>query len=568
MKSLPRVVWQYAIMLIVLLALAAFAAWTTMSFLYDNIPEETYSRILDIAAFKIWALTMGFMLIAGALGLWAIQFSAESESRRRMGQVVEGMNYLNDALMLVDRKGRITASNPALKAIVPAEQLRNHASLTDIFPCLTESDVQLLVDIRGPNEIQKDTTTAGGKKITRFRSQTAGGIVLVFASDITTMKLSEMQKQHVARFELIGRIARGVTNDFNNILAGISGYASLLMRLPAGSPETKQSISAIIQESERGALLAGHLLEFSRLSAGGRPTDSLGEHVIRASELVRVGLSSEWKVEPEIRSDFPVVPLSGLQVEQVVLNLALVIADASPQPATIHIVAGRPSRQDHLMNISEEFAAVIIISTTNSGIPVLDPSTRPELREKHVDESGVIQSVVRSLIEETGGALDFFTGTDNSKACRIALPYGTLRAQTESEGNDLADELRAYVSHWQVLLARSTRGHDYLEEKLKEVGAKVERVNNVVSALARIEDSANIHAMVFDKDLLGNEASGLLRAITKLCPKTGIVVMCEDPDREQGELSRNIIFITRRAEPGRILRAMVDARALVVKHHH
>lgn len=571
MRSLPQAIWQYATFLILLFVIASISAWTTISDIYaatDLVSNpEDYSRAIDMITFKVWAQTMGFLLISGAFGLWAIKFSADAESRRRVAQFVESMDYMTDGLLLLDNSGRILATNSSLKAIVSYD-VTNNTTLGDLFPFLQEGDIKVLLGTKGPNEVHKDTIDAQGKQTLRLRSQTAGSNLILFVSDVTTMRVHELQKQHLTRVGMIGRIARGVTNDFNNILSGISAHASLLQRLPAGSLEIKNSMNAIIRESERGALLAGHLLEFSRLSVTGNSTDSLGANVTRAAELVRMGLSSGWQVETEIRSDFPTVPLSGQQVEQVILNLSLDLADTAQVPGTIRIVAGRPSLDDHLMNIGDQFAAVVLISAINAETPVTHSKT-PERRQGMADDqSGVIQSVARSLIEESGGSLDSFHGSEGPDIYRIILPYGTIETQNDLPEEKLALELRSYISRWQIMLARPIRGHDYLEEALKEAGVTVTRTDSVITALARIESGCNLHAMIIDKDLLGNEALGLLRAMIKLCPSTGIVVLCEDPDHEPPALIKDLVFIQKRTDPGRIIVAMVEAKTLAAQRHH
>lgn len=571
MRSLPHAIWQYATFLILLFVIASISAWTTISDLYairDIAPSTSdYDRALDMITFKIWAQTMGFLLVSGAFGLWAIKFSSELESRRRVAQIVEGMDYMSDGLLLVGKGGQVLATNPSLKSIVPAERIKNTA-LADLFPFLKEEDIHLLLETNVPSEIQKDTVGPDGKQTLRFRSQPAGSNLLLFVSDVTTLRVEELQKQHLSRIEIIGRIARGVTNDFNNILSGISAHASLLQRLPSGSAEMKASMNAIVRESERGAMLAGHLLEFSRLSVTGNSTDNLGSNISRAAELVRMGLSSGWQVETEVRSDFPVIPLSGQQVEQVVLNLSLGLADAAERPGTIRIVAGRPSQGDHLMNIGDQFAAVILISALNSDAPDADGRKPEQGSSLNDDQGGVIQSVARSLIEECGGSLDSFRGAEGPGIYRIILPYGTIVGQQGISEEKLAIELRSYISRWQVLLARPSRGHDYLEETLKDAGVTVERTDSVIAALARIESGCSLHAIVFDKDLLGGEALGLLRAVIKLCPSTGLVVLCEDPDREPPALIKDIVFLQRRTDPGRIIVAMVEAKTLAAQRRH
>jgi hypothetical protein len=152
-------------------------------------------------------------------------------------------------------------------------------------------------------------------------------------------------------------------------------------------------------------------------------------------------------------------------------------------------------------------------------------------------------------------------GEEQSRIYRIVLPYGTLETSSE-ETEEITEELRSYVSHWQVLLARGTSDHDFVEDKLRESGAGVYRVDNIMSALARVEDGTSLNSIVIERALLGDEADGLLRAIIKLCPMAGIVVLCEDPEAEPEELAREIVFEFRRASPGRIVKAMVEAKGL------
>jgi len=72
--------WSYAVLMVILFAIAAIAVAVTIDFLHTRVEEE------DIGAVTVmlWSLTMGFMLIAGAFGLWSIQFAAGAESRRRI----------------------------------------------------------------------------------------------------------------------------------------------------------------------------------------------------------------------------------------------------------------------------------------------------------------------------------------------------------------------------------------------------------------------------------------------------------------------------------------------------
>ena len=64
--------------------------------------------------------------------------------------------------------------------------------------------------------------------------------------------------------EAVGRLARGVAHDFNNVLAAIIGCSDLLaLRLTPADPSYDEA-QEIRKAAERGAALTRQLLAFSR----------------------------------------------------------------------------------------------------------------------------------------------------------------------------------------------------------------------------------------------------------------------------------------------------------------
>ena len=90
-------------------------------------------------------------------------------------------------------------------------------------------------------------------------------------------------------------------------------------------------------------------------------------------------------------------------------------------------------------------------------------------------------------------------------------------------------------------------------------------MDSAISALARIESGEALQAMVSEKYLLGSEAKGLLRAILKLRPTTGVVVLCDDPSHEPEDLARDIVFLSKRTDPTEIIGRMVESRSLATR---
>ena len=84
------------------------------------------------------------------------------------------------------------------------------------------------------------------------------------AEDITEKRALEEQLRQALKMEAVGRLARGVAHDFNNVLAAIIGCSDLLsLRLTPADPSFDEA-QEIRKAAERGAALTRQLLAFSR----------------------------------------------------------------------------------------------------------------------------------------------------------------------------------------------------------------------------------------------------------------------------------------------------------------
>lgn len=92
-----------------------------------------------------------------------------------------------------------------------------------------------------------------------------GKVIGVFgvARDITGQKHLEKQLRHAQKMAAVGTLAGGIAHNFNNILAGIMGYISLVRQgLDKESPQIAD-LDVIERLSWRGAKLTKALLAFS-----------------------------------------------------------------------------------------------------------------------------------------------------------------------------------------------------------------------------------------------------------------------------------------------------------------
>jgi signal transduction histidine kinase len=561
MKISYRGIWRYTWQMLALLVIASVAVHSTVSFLEDQIANPAADgRILPFGPLWVfWAMVVGFMFLVGGLSLWTLQFATESESLRRVGNLVDAMKMIKDALVSLDAKGHITGSNPtaATLALTPP---RKGVLLREVFPCLSEEDLTLLLDPQEPNEVERLLIKDNASRTLRFRSQPSDGMTILLISDVTQMLVREKRRQQLARWQLIGRIARGIAHDFNNLLCVISSHVSLLSRMRSAPPEIHESLQAIRQESNLGAILAAKLINLSSLAAEGQPTLQPGEHIRQAAKLLTPSLPLGWTINTQIAPDLPPIALSGEQLEQVTLNLGLLVADAMDKPGALWITIARPGT-DHLTNIGDQYAAVLLVSAdaTSSGLTSI---ARPSA--EYDENEGMVQSVVQSILENAGGALHVLKGNEGSRIYRSAIPFGAARRSPDSRDN--LDQCRNLLAGRKVLSAGSPSHHLHVNPLLTAMGAQVIQDPDMVSVLGHIETETQLDVLLIEQDFLGPQAEGLLRAIGKLCPRAGIVVLGEPPDHPLTHTIPQLLYANPDLPPTQLGKVLVAAQDRATSH--
>lgn len=578
MKLFPKGAWRYAVLLVILFSIAAVATMRVIDFTAELFLSPEHERAVQEFSLAIWLLTMGLMFLAGALGLLAISTTAEYESRHRIARIVNAMNYLSDGLLALDYQGCVRGANPAARQLAPNHiTVSRRIAIGDIFPSLTEEDTRRLLNRSSPCEIETESLysrlarsaeRASGLRMLRLRSQPAEGLILVFVSDITEMHAANIRQQQAAKLQLLGRIAGGVAHDFSNILSAISGHAALMQRFSDDKRSLNDSIGVIVNETQRGVRLSRQLLVLSRSSDfDGQSSSNLVENVHEAEELLRVALSAAWTVETEIKGIFQIVPLSPAQIVQIILNLGLLAADALRKPGKVLIQVKQPDNfsQDPRRPGSAEarFAAIITILASAELAAADGQAVTPQLPSAAmgmIDTTGVIPSVVRTLIEEAGGRLDELYASSAKSLYRICLPYASK--MSKSNLTPLKSMIKGpfRMKQWNILLASSDVRFEWLEKTLAGLGAVVEKKVAIDAALGAIDSDRKPDVIIADKRLFGDEANNLFKAVRKISPNSGIIIISPRPEEEELRTEPGFIFLEPDSGEETWLDAIVSSR--------
>ncbi len=250
------------------------------------------------------------------------------------------------------------------------------------------------------------------------------------AQDVTEHVYLQSQLQQMERLAAVGRLAAGVTHDFNNLISAISGHNALLVeRLDEHSPLREHALQ-MQAACERAGDLAHRLLAFSRGDAV-RPTlEDLNSIVYVVGGLLQplTGKHIEWVMRldpagPRIKAD------SG-QIHQALVNLVLNAGEAMPSGGTLTIETASSSIDPSTGSEPRAAAgpyALLAVSDTGTGF---DEETRNNLFEPRFTTKqkgracGFGLAAVRHIVTEAGGWIRVHGEPGKGARFEIYLPQG------------------------------------------------------------------------------------------------------------------------------------------------
>ena len=261
------------------------------------------------------------------------------------------------------------------------------------------------------------------------------------AEDITEKRALEDQLREALKMEAVGRLARRVAHDFNNVLAAIIGCSDLLcMSLKPDDPSRHES-DEIRRAALRGAALTRQLLAFSRSQKPDAKLLDLNEAVLRLESILRGLVGERVSLTVRVSSTPTRVRVEPGQLEQMLLNLVVNARDAMPEGGPIDVLV-EPVRLDERSvlrypGIADGPFARLAVTDTGVGI---DPDGEAHIFEplfttKDASKgTGLGLSIVYGIAKAAGGTVSFTTGPTQGTTFEVLLPLVEAMANKMADG--------------------------------------------------------------------------------------------------------------------------------------
>jgi two-component system cell cycle sensor histidine kinase/response regulator CckA len=290
---------------------------------------------------------------------------------------------------------------------------------------------QLLVSTRVAGFPTKFKTRSGDTRLAEISAELIelddAPCVLAISQDVTEARQLEEQYRQAQKMEAVGRLAGGIAHDFNNMLSVIIGYSELLQEKFETGPARK-GVDEVKKAAERAAALTRRLLAFSRQQVLSSRILNLNAVVDNLSKMLRhmIGEDVELVLTPgaalgNVRAD-------PVQMEQIIMNLAVNARDAMPQGGRLIIEttnADVDAMSASILSVSPGPYVVLAVSDTGCG---MDQSTilrifEPFFTTKDPGKgTGLGLSMVYGVVKQSAGSIRAYSEPGKGTTFRIYLP--------------------------------------------------------------------------------------------------------------------------------------------------
>jgi PAS domain S-box-containing protein len=256
-----------------------------------------------------------------------------------------------------------------------------------------------------------------------------GPVFEVTAEDITEHRVLEEQFLQVQKMEAVGRLAAGISHDFNNILGVIIGQIELLNdSLSAGHP-AKTNVDRVRQAARRAIILIRQLLTFSRQETIQPSVLDLNGAVKSVAELLRPMIGEDIELRIALEERLGKIKADSAQIDQIVMNLAVNARDAMQQGGiitlrTTNVTLDRAYQETH-RSIPPGNYVMLSVSDTGSG---MDPQTLARVFEPFFTTkapgkgTGLGLSTVYGIVAKSGGYIWVYSEPGHGTRFKIYFP--------------------------------------------------------------------------------------------------------------------------------------------------
>ena len=342
----------------------------------------------------------------------------------------------------------------------------------------------------------------------------------VILKDVIGNKITEEEYLLRQRTESIGMLAGGIGHDFNNILTGILGYASLLKKSLSDDTKLNHYAEAIEHSAQRASKQTQHLLNFSR-----RQKKSTG--VVNINELLEDVLFfleegfSEINIEKDLETSLPSINGDEAGLQNVFLNLLINAKDAMNGKGLLRISTKRDK------HIEDKQFIVVEIEDTGSGI---DEELKSKVYEPYFSTKdsgsnlGMGLYLIDRVIKDHGGFIECESEKDKGTIFRLYIPapsgaLSNIDIEEKTLKSDILKNKSVLIVDDEPMIREFVRG------VLADTGVEIFEAADGNEALTIFKrDGDNIDVVILDMIMPGLKGDKVLKELRAMRKDIKVII--------------------------------------------
>lgn len=265
-----------------------------------------------------------------------------------------------------------------------------------------------------------------------------------YGVDITEHKQLERRLMEAQKLDAVGKLAGGVAHDFNNLLTAILGYCQLLASEVDHQPKLSRYVNSILTAGHQATSLVQRLLAFGRQQHLEERRLDLNRTLRELRDLLAPTLGENIELCYEL-TDAPVhIEVDPLQIQQVILNLAVNARDAMPDGGRLKLATRWLEADNENATLpysrSGEHAfpwGLVELTVTDTGLG-MNEATRQRIFEPFFTtksqkigpsfdtRAGLGLASVYGIVEQSGGHISVRSTLGEGSVFRIVLPAAAV----------------------------------------------------------------------------------------------------------------------------------------------
>ncbi|MEM7311419.1 MAG: ATP-binding protein [Planctomycetota bacterium] len=353
----------------------------------------------------------------------------------------------------------------------------------------------------------------------------------VILRDVTRQVELEVKLRQKRKMEALGRMAGGITHDFNNMLTVLRGYATVLESDLRDDPGRRKKAQVIVETSERAIALTQQIQAFSRAPNAEAVVIDTGHELVDILELLRSTVPPWVTLEQDLEAELGATCISSVQLSQVLVNLVQNAAQAMDDGGRV-VVRARNAwlQQTDAVAAGVPGGRYVQLDVQDDG-----PGMAPDVEERIFDPffttkppgqgTGLGLAIVYGIVNQARGGIQVESATGEGSLFRVLLPVSDDRPAESGAGGHHAGE-RGGGGETVLVVDDEPWIRQLARETLESANYRVRTADSAPTALELLRHDPGEIALLLT-DIVMPEVDGieLARRVRGLAPRLPVLLM-------------------------------------------